>query len=864
MVIDNWRRALTAASVMIFPVALVAAGASAATAEQPAPAADYERIVNGDFSAGADPWWTGSNAAGGVTGGEYCVDVTGGTANGYDALSGQNGVPYEAGQPYTLTFDARATVEQSISAVTGEAVAPYRQIARTEVTVTPARQTFTFTFDSTLDFPASGNGQLAFWFGGQSFDNTVCVDNVSLVGGVQPPPGLEPAAPLRVNQVGYVPGLPKRASLATDSTTPLTWTLHDSAGASVATGQTTPKGHDAASDENVHVIDFSSYDRPGTGYTLSVGDDESYPFDISATAMTGLRYDSLAFFYHQRSGTPIEARYVGDEYARPAGHVNVAPNRGDDAVPCRADLTCGYTLDVRGGWYDAGDHGKYVVNGGISAWQLQNSYERATVLGDDAALGDGTLAIPEASNGVPDVLDEARWEVEFLLSMQVPDGQPLAGMAHHKIHDAQWTGLPTLPHEDAQPRRLSAPSTAATLNLAAVAAQASRLWAPYDAEFSAATLAVAEKAYAAAKAHPNLLADPNDGTGGGAYNDATVTDEFYWAAAELFATTGRYRADVTGSPLYAGKSIDARGFDWASTGPLGDVTLLLVPRDLPTDAIKTAITTTADTHLANMASAGHPAPYRTADGGYEWGSNGLVANNGMVLGLAYDLTRTPKYRDGAVAAMDYLLGRNPTNHSYVSGWGDQPVRNVHHRFWANQLDPSLPTAPPGALSGGPNSALQDPVAQRLLPGCAPQRCWVDHIEAYSLNEVTVNWNSALAWLSNWVAEHAVPPAAAATCAVTYTASTWNTGLTAYLTVENTGVSAWDGWTLDFAFTGTERLQYGWSAVWSQTGAAVRGKNMSWNARVAPGASVMIGFNASKSGAHVSPTRFTVNGETCAP
>ncbi|MFC4852382.1 glycoside hydrolase family 9 protein [Actinophytocola glycyrrhizae] len=861
MVINNWRRVLLPAVAVA--VVAVAPGAPSAASEA-APAADgYQRIVNGDFaSGGADPWWTGANTSGSVTGGEYCVDVTGGTANGYDALSGQNGVPYEAGQSYTLSFDARATVEQPISAVAGEAVDPYRQIARTDVTVTPVKQTFTFTFESTLDFPAAGNGQFAFWFGGQSFDNTVCVDNVSLVGGVLPPPGLEPASPLRVNQVGYVPGLPKRATLATGSTTPLAWTLRDSAGAAVATGQTTPKGQDAASDENVHVIDFSSFDRQGSGYTLAVGDAVSHPFDISTTAMSGLRYDSLAFFYHQRSGTPIEAEYVGEEYARPAGHVNVAPNQGDDDVPCRADLDCGYTLDVRGGWYDAGDHGKYVVNGGISAWQLQNSFERAALLGDEAALGDGTLAIPERSNGVPDVLDEARWEVEFLLSMQVPDAQPLAGMAHHKIHDEQWTGLPTLPHEDAQPRRLSAPSTAATLNLAAVAAQASRLWAPYDAEFSARTLAAAERAYAAAKANPDRIADPNDGTGGGAYSDPTVTDEFYWAAAELFATTGRYRADVTGSPLFGGESFDARGFDWGATGALGDVTLVLVPRDLAVDAIRSAIVSAADTHLATMAAMGHPAPYRTADGGYEWGSNGLIANNGMVLGLAYDLTGTQKYREGAFATMDYLLGRNPVDHSYVSGWGDQPVRNVHHRHWANQLDPSLPIAPPGALSGGPNSALQDPVAQRLLPGCAPQRCWVDHIEAYSLNEVTVNWNSALAWLSNWVAERSVPPSAPAGCAVTYSASTWQTGLTAQLTIENTGTTAWDVWRLEFAFAGGERIQHGWSATWTQTDRAVVAENAAWNTRVAPGGSVTAGFNASKTGTHTPPTVFKVNGQVC--
>jgi endoglucanase len=321
-----------------------------------------------------------------------------------------------------------------------------------------------------------------------------------------------------------------------------------------------------------------------------------------------------------------------------------------------------------------------------------------------------------------------------------------------------------------------------------------------------------------------------------------------------------------GSPHYAGESLDARGFDWASTGALGDLTLVTVETDLPAAdlaAIRSAITATADAHLAQMSTMGHPAPYRTADGGYEWGSNGLVANNGVVLGLAYDLTSDVRYRDGAFAALTYLLGRNPMNYSYVSGYGDQPVRNVHHRHWANQLEPSLPIAPPGALSGGPNSALQDPIAARLLPGCPPQRCFVDHIEAYSLNEVTVNWNSALVWLSNWAAERAgTPPTTPADCTVTYSAHAWQTGLTANVTIKNESTTPWTTWELGFAFAGAEKVTNGWAAKWTQSASQVTAKNESWNGRVAPGATVTAGFNASNTGAHTNPTVFTLNGKPC--
>jgi endoglucanase len=519
---------------------------------------------------------------------------------------------------------------------------------------------------------------------------------------------------------------------------------------------------DTLSGDNVHIVDFSSFDTAATGYVLSVGGVNSVPFDISADHLRRLRYDSLAFFYHQRSGIPILAEHVGSQYARPAGHVNVAPNRGDNAVPCRTD--CGYTLDVRGGWYDAGDHGKYVVNGGISAWTLINQYERTLYItgADGAALGDGRLAIPERGNGVPDILDEARWQVEFLLKMQVPDGRTNAGMAHHKIHDANWTALPTRPEADSQPRALAPVSTAATLNLAAVAAQAARVWRTIDPAFSNRALVAAEKAYAAAKANPNRLASPTDGTGGGAYSDNTVTDEFYWAAAELFVTTGSatYRADVTSSPYFRGAGFEEQGYDWPWTPGLGDTSLAIVPNALPAadiSATRAALVSFADRLLSAMSTQGYPA----TTFGYFWGSNGTIANNAIILAWAYDFTGQQKYRAGVHQALDYLFGRNPYNHSYVSGYGEKASRNMHHRFWANQLNGSFPNPPPGVLAGGPNTGLEDPLAQSQLRGCRPQKCYLDHIEAWSLNEVTINWNAPLAWISHWAAEKfdtsSVPP-----------------------------------------------------------------------------------------------------------
>ncbi|GAA0670827.1 glycoside hydrolase family 9 protein [Kitasatospora atroaurantiaca] len=563
--------------------------------------------------------------------------------------------------------------------------------------------------------------------------------------------------PVRVNQLGYLPDGPKRATVVSSASAPLTWQLRDASGAQVAAGTTTVHGADQASGQSTHLVDFSAYRGTGSGFTLVVDGRATHPFDISAALYDGLRADSMSFFYQQRSGIAIDAALAGSAYARPAGHLGVAPNKGDTSVPCQAGA-CDYRLDVRGGWYDAGDQGKYVVNGGIATWELVNSFERARRSGGDAALGDSTLKVPERGNGVPDVLDEARWELEFMLRMQVPADKPLAGMAFHKMHDAQWTALPTRPELDDQQRELHKPSTAATLNLAATAAQCARVYAPYDAAFAARCLDAARRAWAAAKANPNLLAPATDNTGGGAYEDAEVSDEFYWAAAELLATTreSQYRDAVISSPHHT-KPVDA--FWWGGTATLGRITLATVPGvALPADDVtrlRGLLTSAADAYLSTIAGQGYAVPI--AADGYVWGSNSAVANNAMVLGVAYELTGAQRYRTGALETMDYLLGRNALDRSYVSGYGERASENEHHRFWAHQNDASLPHPPAGSFAGGPDAGLEDPVAKAQLAGCAPAACYVDDIGSYSTNEVAINWNASLAWLAAFAAERRTAP-----------------------------------------------------------------------------------------------------------
>jgi endoglucanase len=575
---------------------------------------------------------------------------------------------------------------------------------------------------------------------------------------------------VQLNQVGFLPDAGKHAVIVSESATPLQWGLYDAEGRRLAEGATAPFGMNAQSGQNVHRIDFGAFATPGAGYTVRVGNLASHPFDIAPDIYRRLKYDALAFFYHQRSGVEIEARFVGAAWARPAAH---APDRATCFTrDARGNVWSGclYSLDASRGWYDAGDHGKYVVNAGVSLWTLMNYYERTR--GDAAraaAFADGALAIPEQANGVSDLLDEIRWELDFVLAMQAPDGARLrlplgnqslnvgrlmftevdaSGMAHHKIHDDIWTPLPTPPHLDRRPRLLSYPTTAATLNLAAVAAQCARIWRSIDADFSERCLQTARRAYAAARRVPNALAY-NVSDGSGAYGDTRLDDEFYWAAVELYLSTGEaaYAADMRASPDW----LATDDFSWARVATLGTMSLAVAGSGADQGAARARIVERATTLRAESAAQGYLIPFARS---YVWGSNSDFANRGILLALAYDFTGDAGYRDEVVNVMDYMLGRNPLDRSYVSGYGERPVEHPHHRFWAHSLDANLPPPPPGALAGGSNNQWPaDDVARRIHAQCRPQTCYADEVGAYSLNEVAINWNAPLFWIAAFLDEH---------------------------------------------------------------------------------------------------------------
>lgn len=577
-----------------------------------------------------------------------------------------------------------------------------------------------------------------------------------------------PPVALHLNQVGFLPNAAKHVIVATTATAPVAWSLRDARGTTVARGTAAPFVPDAASGDRVFDLDLSGVRAPGR-YRLSVEGATARLVEVGARVYQPLAKAALNFFYQQRAGTPILAAHAGGaRWARPAGHER-------EIVGCFAGIDergtawpgCALRLDVTGGWYDAGDHGKYVVNGGIAAWTLVNAWEAAAA---PHPFPNGSAALPEAGNGVSDLLDEARWQMTFLLKMQVPDGTVIAlprgrhgdrplpltrvdagGMAFHKVADRHWTALPTAPADDAEERLLYPPSTAATLNLAATAAQCARVWHTIDAAFANRCLHAAERAYAAAQRLPDVYAAQGF-TGSGGYGDQDLSDEFYWATAELYAATRRpaLLRELTRRSAALSPANADRAPDWSATAMPGTITLATahgVPGDVRA-AARDRVVALARRFAAEMDQTGYRIPF--AGTAYAWGSNGALLNRGIVLALAARFTNAPALRDAAIATLDYVLGRNPLDQSYVSGFGAKPMTNPHHRYWAHQLDARYPGPPPGALSGGANNtAMADPVSARLKGRCAPQRCWIDDARAYAVNEVAINWNAPLVWMVAW-------------------------------------------------------------------------------------------------------------------
>lgn len=541
-----------------------------------------------------------------------------------------------------------------------------------------------------------------------------------------------PTTDIKLSQAGYPTRGRKLAFVVGKSPAASYAVLPSDGGVALFSGRLSESLTDADSGDRVQTADFSSLERPGT-YVLEVpGVGHSFRFAIGDDVWARPLYLALRSFYGQRCGTAVDLGPAFPGYRHSACHREGAWHNSSGKTGPRPSAK---------GWHDAGDYGRYLVNSGIATGTLLWAFEMFS-----DRLATLKLDIPESGDAVPDVLDEARWNLEWMLSLQDEDGG-----VFHKQTSERFAGF-VMPEDDASVSfaigtgREPFKSTCATADLAAVAAIAARAFRPYDAAFSDTALAAARKAWAWAVAHPDVVYSNPDGVATGEYGDGDCRDERLWAAAELWRTAG----DEAAGRHFLDHERELRAKvkpdgppSWANVAPLALWSYALASGgdEGVRQAIREAALAAAAAIVARASANGYRTSLTTAD--YAWGSNGIAANYGLQLLVANALRPDSRYVESARDDLYYLLGRNTFSLSWLTQVGANPFRHPHHR--PSGADTNAEPWP-GLLSGGPNRRKQDPAMQKLADGLPPARMYLDEQESYASNENAINWNAALVFL----------------------------------------------------------------------------------------------------------------------
>lgn len=546
--------------------------------------------------------------------------------------------------------------------------------------------------------------------------------------------------PIALNQIGFFPNAPKVAIVSGKTTG--TFSVQTAAGKVVFTGKLKPSGQPDFSGIKTASADFSTLQQNGKFVVSVDGLANSYPFSIQPNIYANAAKASIKAFYFQRASTDLPEKYAG-KWHRREGHPDSVVLIHPSAAS--ANRPAGTIISAPRGWYDAGDYNKYIVNSGISMGTLLSLYEDFP-----QHMQSLQTNIPESGNHVPDLLNEVLWNLRWMLAMQ----DPTDGGVYNKLTNASFDAM-EMPDKDKTPRYVVQKGTAATLDFAAVTAQAARIFSAFPQQLPGladSCLSASKKAWQWAKKNPNEAYNQDKmnqkfmlkiTTGG--YGDASFTDEFIWAAAELTVSTGdnQYYQSVA---ILADPAMLLPG--WLQVKLLGfyalarNQNMLAGKSKVDFPEIKRRLIAFADQLIAGAdATAYHTVFGKTAKE-YIWGSNSSAANQGIALIQSYLLSKNPKYLDYALTNLDYLLGRNATGYSFLTGFGSKTPMHPHHR---PSVSDGVADPVPGLLVGGANPGMQDGLK---YPSAIPNRAYMDDGRAYAANEIAINWNAPFAYLIN--------------------------------------------------------------------------------------------------------------------
>ena len=545
---------------------------------------------------------------------------------------------------------------------------------------------------------------------------------------------------IRLSQIGFYPNAPKTGIILTGAGN--VFYIRSVGNKTVFTGQLKSSVNPDFAGNLTRVANFSTLRKPGKYVLVVPGVGSSWPFEIKQSVHREIAAAAIKAYYFMRASVPLDEKYAG-KWHRPEGHPDTAVIIHSSAGTQKR--LPGTVISSPRGWYDAGDYNKYIVNSGISTSTLLSLYEDFPVYMKTVKLN-----IPESGNGLPDVLNEVLWNLRWMLTMQDPND----GGVYHKLTNAAFDKM-EMPDKGTAPRYVVKKGTAATLDFAAVMAQASRILSRFPRELPGladSCLAEANKAWEWANKNPDVIYDQNamnkvfnPAITTGDYGDRILNDEFIWAASELYVTTknAQFLKDVN---LVPDNRMPVP--TWSQVRLLGYYTLIKnvsqlninAPIKLP--ALRERLLAAADDLVSGADETAYQTVMDKSIRNFGWGSNSVAANQGVLLIQAYKLSKNAKYLNYAVSNLDYLLGRNGTGYSYLTGYGSKTPMHPHHRPSVSDgiVDPI-----PGLLVGGPNPGMQDHIQ---IPSKVPDEAYIDDDRAYAVNEIAINWNAPFAYLAN--------------------------------------------------------------------------------------------------------------------
>ncbi len=515
---------------------------------------------------------------------------------------------------------------------------------------------------------------------------------------------------IRLNSLGFLTNSQKKASIKTNSN--VTFYLKSTPSANIVyTGSTTGPIINTDTSEQICIADFSSYSIPGNYYLDIPGVGQSFVFPINDNVYDFALYTVFRGFYLWRCGTAVSGTHNGYTYSHGACHLNDANQ-----------TYIGFGNNTRngtGGWHDAGDYNKYVVNAGVTvgvlgmAWlHFQNKLELTN------------FNLPNTANGYPDFLKELKWETDWLLKMAYPDN---SGKVSHKLSTLSFCGF-IMPEAEGTTRYYVDWGSAATADFVAMLAMASRLFRPYDESYADTCLNAALNSYWFLYNNPANKPPDQSAFSTGEYN-TNDSDDRLWAAAEIWEATGNTTAHqdfITRANNYTNKI--RWSMDWGDVENLGMFTYYMSTKtgkdatiitDIQNDTIAMA-----NSYVSNMNSHGYARVLGTS---YWWGINGVVARVALTLYMANLMSPNPSYINAIQSIIDHLFGRNYYCRSMITGLGYNPPRYPHDR--RSGAD-SVPEPWPGYLIGGPQPNATS---------------WDDKQNNYTTNEIAINWNAALVY-----------------------------------------------------------------------------------------------------------------------